>query len=154
MFCLFDPFRSNFCALPPVFVFLTPSAPTSAHYLKFLSFRANFPPHLPVNAQTEDLFSTTHSLPRGFISLLVLILPDITKLTPVMGGFSRKLVCIQLDKILPCRNSHICPVADAMCLLDSHGKHEGFCMEFPPDKICQTWLKLAKIGPKLHFLVL
>jgi len=115
------------------------------------SFRANSRPDLPENTQIEVFFSTVHSLPCGFISFLVPILPDITKLTPVMGGFAQKLVCIQSDKFLSCRNSHVCPAADVMCLLDSHVKHEGFCMEFPPDEINQIWLKFAKVGPKLHF---
>ena len=140
------------------FVFLTPPPPTSAQDLQFLSFRV-FPRKPPSRfawnthkyRSSSPLFTLS---PRGFISLLVPILPDITKLTPVMGGFAQKLVCIQLDKILSCRNSHICPVADVMCLLDSHVKHEGFCMEFPSDEIHQRWLKMAKIGPKSHFLVL
>ena len=48
---------------PRYFVFLTPSAPTSAQYLKFLSFPANSPPDLPESTQIEISFSTIHSLP-------------------------------------------------------------------------------------------
>ena len=37
---------------------------------------------------------------------------------------------IWLDKILSCRNSHICAAADVMCLVDSHLQHKGFVWDF------------------------
>ena len=90
-------------------------APTAAQYVKFCS---SFPP--PANARDHPF--QVHS---RYVSSGRYILPRGDSWSGPHHGW--------LDKILSCRNSNTCPVADVMCLLNSHLKYEGFRMEFPPE---------------------